>query len=241
MDQRRRKKYKSKAAVAYKAELQKLLDAEAAKRGELVAEGDAKADEGSLLENLAISEKKEEQELARKKLAEARSGSAAGLLNPSAKLASAMPGASKLSVPAGGMLRKPTSSSSSKNFLKKKPSSSVSRLRVNKLSINSSNGISNKDDDFEDIEATQKAAAEAQKETKRLADEAAAAKKLQVEVDAGFIAPKDKTETPVEKTQIVVPSPKPIEPPKVEPPKKATMQDNVTKLKDMNKDFFSQF
>mmetsp|Transcript_5073 Transcript_5073/g.7352 ORF Transcript_5073/g.7352 Transcript_5073/m.7352 type:complete len:357 (+) Transcript_5073:131-1201(+) len=233
------KKYKSKAAVAYKGELKKLVNAEAVKRGE-IAEADAKANEGSLLENLAISEKKEEQELARQKLAEARSGSAAGVLNPSAKLASTMAGASKLSVPAGGMLRKPTSSSSSTNFLKKKPASSANRLRVNKLSMNLSNGTSNKDVDFEDIEATQKAAAEAQKESKRLADDTAAAKKLQVDVNAGLATPKETTESPVKQVPVVS-LPKPIQSPKVEPPKKATMEDNVSKLKDMNKDFFSQF
>lgn len=233
------KKYKSKAAVAYRAELKKLVDAEAVKRGEMVADEEMKVNEGSLLENLAISEKKDEQELARRKLAEARSGSAAGVLKPSSKLASAMPGASKLAVPAGGMLRKPTSSSLGNNLLKKKPMPSSSRLRVNKLSIKPANGTSTKDDDFEDIEATQKAAAAAQEEAKRLADEKVNAKKLQVDLNAGLVTPKITAEAPAENT--TVPSPKPIEPVKVEPPKKATMEDNVSKLKDMNKDFFSQF
>jgi len=240
------KKYTSKAATAYKAELKKLVDAAAAKRGDIVAGGDVKVVGGNLLENLAISEKKEEQELAREKLAQARMGSAAGVLNSTAKKASEMAGASKLSVPAGGMLRKPTSSknSSKTNFLKKKPTSSSSRLRVNKLSMNISNGNGNKEMGFEDIESTQKAVADAKEEEKRLEAEKEKDKKLQEDIDAGLVTPTIDTNnnTSIAHTPVNSLPPNPeVEKPKIVVPKKPTMKDNVSKLKDMNKDFFSQF
>jgi hypothetical protein len=135
------------------------------------------------LENLELKARQEEQELAQQKLAEARAGSSgasSGVLTPSAKLASAMPGASRLTVPSGGMLRKPATSSGA-NFLKKKPATSVNKLRVNKLSM--SNGT--KDEAFEDIEATQKLFCEYAKwkrHNNRAVDEAMA-KKLQIEAE----------------------------------------------------------
>lgn len=233
------KKYKSKAAVAYRAELKRLVDAEAAKRGEIVANKDTLVEEsGNLLENLAIAEKKEEQDLARQKLAEARAGSSVGVLNPKAKLASAMPGASKLAVPSRGMLRKPTSSKN--NFLKKKPSG-PSRLRVNKLSIDiSKNGNRSKDIDFEDIESTQKAVADAKEEEKRLATEKENAEKQHVDSNAGLLNLNGTTSNNLQ-SGVVVSPPKPVEKSKIQVPKKPTMEDNVSKLKAMNKDFFSQF
>ena len=240
------KKYKSKAAIGYKAELQKLIDAAAARRGEAVgaARDGAGTDNalhsavGDLLENLQISERKAEQELAQQKLAEARVGSSAGTLTASAKLASAMPGASRLTVPSGGMLRKPASAGG--KFLKK-PATSTSKLRVNKLSMNlPSNGI--KDNDFEDIEATQKASADTEKEAKQLKVDEAMAKNLQIELE---VEPPtiNAIETPVAPVPVVAapPVPAPSVEKKAEAPKKPTMKDNVSKLQAMNKDFFSQF
>ena len=235
------KKYKSKAAVAYKAELQKLVDAAAAKRGES-AETTNPAVVGNLLENLELQEKQDEQKLAHLKLAEARAESAdvsLGVLAPSAKLASAMPGASRLSVPSTGMLRKPATSTGA-NFLKKKPATS-NKLRINKLSMNlPSNGT--KEEDFEDIEATQKSASTAVEEAKQIAVDIAMAKTLQTELEAepaatnggsGPVSPIPVVSMPIVSTPVVVKSP--------ETPKKATMEDNVSKLQAMNKDFFSQF
>lgn len=236
------KKYKSKAAIAYKAELQKLVDAAAAKRGE-AAETTGPTVVGNLLENLELKEKQDEQQLARLKLEEAKAGSkdvSHGVLAPSAKLASAMPGASKLTVPSGGMLRKPATSTGA-NFLMKKPSTSTNKLRVNKLSINlPSNGT--KDDDFEDIEATQKSAASAIEEKKQIAVDKAMAKTVQTELEvestttngaSGPVAPVPVVASPVLPTPISLKSP--------ESPKKATMEDNVSKLRAMNEGFFSQF
>lgn len=237
------KKYKSKAAVAYKAELEKLVDAAAVKRGEGLDPAESTATTGvvgSLLENLELKARQEEQELAQQKLAEARaasSGASSGVLTPSAKLASAMPGASRLTVPSGGMLRKPATSSGT-NFLKKKPATSVNKLRVNKLSM--SNGT--KDDAFEDIEATQKSSANTQLEAKQLAVDEAMAKKLQIEaeVDSATSSGNTASGAPVAAAPTPIP-PTPVVVKKPEPPKKPTMEDNVSKLKAMNKDFFSQF
>jgi ADP-ribosylation factor GTPase-activating protein 2/3 len=235
------KKYKSKAAVAYKAELEKLVDSAAAKRGDSLdpTENTPTAPVvGNLLENLELKARQEEQELAQQKLAEARAGSSggsSGVLTPSAKLASAMPGASRLTVPSAGMLRKPATSSGT-NFLKKKPATSLNKLRVNKLSM--SNGT--KDEAFEDIEATQKSAACTQMEAKQLAIDKAMAKKLQIEteVDTATSSANSATAAPVPVP--VAPTP-PVFVKKPEPPKKPTMEDNVSKLQAMNKDFFSQF
>mmetsp|Transcript_38550 Transcript_38550/g.54250 ORF Transcript_38550/g.54250 Transcript_38550/m.54250 type:complete len:350 (+) Transcript_38550:145-1194(+) len=228
------KKYTSKAAKSYKTELQKIVDIEAVKRGDIAATAaaaaavDNTAATGNLLANLEVSQQKEKEDYAKAKLAEARSGSSAGVLKPSAKLASSMSGASRLSVPAGGMLRKPasSSSSSSKMLLKKKPMPANSKLRVNKLSmkLTTSSGV----DDFEDIEATQKAAEEAekaQKEAEKKKEEAAAAAEKAEE------AKKAAEQAAAEEAARL----------KAEAEKKPTMADNVAKLKAMNGDFFSSF
>mmetsp|Transcript_27929 Transcript_27929/g.40846 ORF Transcript_27929/g.40846 Transcript_27929/m.40846 type:complete len:402 (+) Transcript_27929:65-1270(+) len=155
------KKYTSKAAQSYRAELSKLVESEAAKRGEgtesslngASVDGDSK-----LLENLDTSMKKEQEEEAKMKLAVARSSGPSLVVQPKAKLASSMPGAAKLNVtpPTSGnfsglsntgtrlggggpklILRKPSSSTSvGSNLLKKKPSSvGQGKLRVSKLTM----------------------------------------------------------------------------------------------------------
>lgn len=231
------KKYKSKAAVAYKAELKKLIDAEAVKRGEMVeSTPNVAAAATNLLENLELSEQEAEQELAKRKLSEARTS--AGTLKPTAALASSMPGASKLSVPSAGMLRKPASSVGS-NFMKKK-ATTTSKLRVNKLTMKIP---SNGNDDFEDIEATQKAAKEAERESQQLAYDEKMAKKKQIELEAAPSVPVPVINGTTGPAPVPTPAPTPVvaPPPKPAPPKKPTYKDNVNKLQDMNKDFFSQF
>ena len=192
------KKYKSKAAVSYKAELAKSVAAEGAKRGEgLVAEEKKEENKtGSLLDNLALIDQKNQQEEAKMKLEAARTNgiSSAGILQPKAKLASSMSGASKLVINTKstssstgklGMLRKPTSSKGSSTLLKKK-STTGSKLRINKLSVKLPvNGVgeNDKDDDeFEDIEQTQKNVKEAELQAKQMAEDEVMAKKLQEEL-----------------------------------------------------------
>lgn len=190
------KKYKSKAAQSYKAELAKMVEAEASKRGEggAVANGNGgKVETGSsLLDNLEVTDQKEKEEEARMKLQAARSGSnggSAGILQPKAKLASSLSGASKLLVKPKasgtlGTLRKPAGGTS--NLLKKKGGLSAPKLRVNKLSmklpVSGSKAGDTGDDNFEDIDQTRKNAAEAEAQAKQNAEDAAIAKKMQEEL-----------------------------------------------------------
>ena len=176
------KKYTSKAAVAYRAELAKAIDAEGAKRGEGVAVSSSGGN-SSLLDNANATMQKSMEDEARSKLNAARSANGvngeAGVLQPSAKLASQMSGAKgRLATPTGTpvptppvsggllkpptklnggsgpklVLRKPTSKTSASSRLLKKTSTSstASKLRVNKITI------SGADDGFEDVETTQK-------------------------------------------------------------------------------------
>lgn len=138
------------------------------------------------------------------------------------------------------MLRKPGSSTSS-NFLKKKPSSGISKLRVNKLSMKAPSSGNSNNDDFEDIETTQKSAAAAGKEAKQMKEDEATAKKMQIELDAAPPAPAPVVEAPVPYQYVPPPPPVVVAAKKPEPPKKLTMKENVSKMQDMNKDFFSQF
>lgn len=191
------KKYTSKAAVSYRSELAKLVAAESAKRGEGVPAQDDEKAAGtggtSLLANLDLVDEKNQQEEAKNKLQAARvngGGTSAGMLQPKAQLASSMTGASKLIVTpklstttAGSMLRKPTTSSS---LLKKTTTATSSKMRINKLSmklpVNGAGGNDIDDDNFEDIEQTQKNVKEAEEKAKQLAEDEALAKKLQVEM-----------------------------------------------------------
>ena len=201
------KKYNSKAAKAYRIELKKLVDAEARKRGELTEGEDVGASageafagvNGSLLDNLDVAMKKEQADEAKRAIEAARSGGAAGVLRPAAKLASSHVGAGRLNVTppnSGGLklngtgssasaagagskllLRKPSSGTGSKLIIKKKPSNVSSKLRVSKLSTGatSSGGSDGIDDDdgLEDIDATERRVAEEEKKEKEEAEKKA--------------------------------------------------------------------
>eukprot|EP00986_Skeletonema_menzelii_P000209 scaffold56_cov146-Skeletonema_menzelii.AAC.21 len=205
------KKYTSKAAVAYRAELSKLVEAEAAKRGEgSVDASPSTTAGGNLFDNADAIMKKSLEDEARARVDAARTnGSAAGstsagVLQPTAKLASQMTGAKgKLATPTGTpaptpptsggvkggllkppsngpklVLRKPaTTTASSRLFKKTSTASSASRLRVNKITTPASTS-SISDDAFEDVETTQKNIEESQKkeeeEKKRQQEEDAA-------------------------------------------------------------------
>jgi len=250
------KKYKSKAAVSYRAELAKLVNAEAVRRGETISgEEGATSGNDNLLANLEIADKKAQEDEAKAKLAAARAASgkpAAGILTPIAKPAASMPGASKLAVPGGGMLRKPTSpaagmlrkpgsaSSVGSHLLKKKPTSTGSKLRVNKLSINLSTSTTSSDDDFEDVEATQKAVADAAAHAEREKEEAV--KKAAEEVEKKAQAKAAIAESPMngETQEELAPVPAPVQSEKKVEKKQSSMAENMAKLKAMNGDFFSQ-
>jgi ADP-ribosylation factor GTPase-activating protein 2/3 len=287
------KKYNSKAAQSYKSELAKLVEAEAAKRGEgtLPAAESSGTSVNSLLENLELTERKELEEEARAKLAAARAAGGGGTVSQSvAKPAASMPGASRLSVPFGAaaaagtaaaastttttttnggpkiILRKPSSGSASvNNLLKRKPSKVGTTLRVNKLTMNalSANGGTDSagaatatatDDAFEDVEATQKAAAEIEQEALQVAADEELARKLQLELNgsapaAGMLSyppPATSNGTSNSATVPVSPTKSPsvvVSPTadkgKILEKQRSAIDEGVARLKALNCDFFA--
>jgi ADP-ribosylation factor GTPase-activating protein 2/3 len=280
------KKYNCRAAQTYRAELQKLVNAEAAKCGEASGSdaGSADASGGgaesasTLLHNLDLQDQADQNQLAKAKLSAARAGAAsdsAGLAPTQsvAKLASELPGAkgrlltppSSGNAPSLGLLRKPSGASSSsaaaKNLLKKKPSGALggSKLRVNKIS-DAPGGAStvavggdSSEAHFEDVEATQKAAAEAEKEAAQLAQDEAAARKLQMDLNGaanggsagaatadGFVVV-DRSPIPEPKPAVSLPPAKVTKSPvEVNSEKKpSSIEEQVAKLKMLNSNFFA--
>jgi ADP-ribosylation factor GTPase-activating protein 2/3 len=128
------KKYTSKAAKQYKAELAKQVDAAAAQRGEGNGD-DAVTDAGNLLENLALQQKQEQMGTQQLKTIQ----KTAAVAQPKAKLASQMSGTKgKLVVTppnSGGLptLRKPANKPSSSTTMFKKKPTGAKKLGVNKL------------------------------------------------------------------------------------------------------------
>lgn len=233
-------KYKSKAAISYKAELKKLVDTEAAKRGEFL-EGTAQDNvqrNGNLLDNLEIQAQVDQQAEARAKLSAARTS--VGTLTPSAVLASQNAAAKgTLSINSVGMLRKPQSGSTTGYQMSKKPSVAKTSLRVNKLSLK----MTTTDVGFEDIETTQITAAAAEVEAKQLKADMEMAKKIQQNVDHVEVEAhpeSNRVEAPISPVKITTPvvPPKPVEPMK---PKVSSMESNMAKLSAMNGNFFADF
>lgn len=146
------KKYTNKAANAYKAELGKLVEAEAAKRGEATSASVDTAAPANLLESLELNDAKESEQAAKQKLQSARiAASNSGPVQSKAVLASSLPGASKLATTPKLVLRKPgASTSASMNLLKKKKPAANRAVKVNKLSVH---GTSANDNDFGDMDA----------------------------------------------------------------------------------------
>ncbi len=209
------KKYNSKAARAYRAELQKQLDIAAAQRGEATA-SDTTASAGSLMENLSL------QDAAQSAAAAATPAAVKPVTAavPTAKKASQLAGAKgklvvtppssgnllrkpagTLSKPAGGMLRKPAGKAMNTKMLLKKPvgSSGV------KLRMNTKLPVDNKMTGFDEMEEKPPAPA------------------------------------PAPKLVVPAPAPKPVVPVKKEPPKPkmTAMQSGVSRLQNMNSDFFA--
>jgi ADP-ribosylation factor GTPase-activating protein 2/3 len=221
-------KYQSRAAVAYKIELAKQVEAEACKRGEgLAAAAAGVATAGSLLENLELQHSQELNAEARAKLEAAKgvaatNGSAAQPKMQLASLNKAAKGKLVVTPPnSGGLttIRKPGTLSSS-GFLKKKPVGGASaKLRVNRLS-QQANGSESQNSDDAFAEADTAAALKAEEEAAKKAAEAAAKAKA-----AAAMAK-------------LAPVPEPVTSPK-SPDKRSTMEDGVSRLKMMNNDFFS--
>jgi ADP-ribosylation factor GTPase-activating protein 2/3 len=246
------KKYTSKAAMTYKNELKKQVEAAAVLRGEgSDAAAAAVTTSGNLLEQLALQEK----EGASSSSSTVSTSKPVTTAQPKAQLASQMVGAKgKLVVTppnSGGLstgmlqMRKPASQTSSAMMFKKKPSGGASsKLRVNKLSSGvtkqPSGGASStsSDDAFDDIDTVQKAAVQAEKEAKQVADDEKVAHKLSEELNGGGGA-----SAPVvpEVSAPAPPAPAPAAPPKEPEKPKSVMADGMKKLQAMNNDFFSGF
>jgi ADP-ribosylation factor GTPase-activating protein 2/3 len=212
------KKYTSKAAKAYKTELEKQVEVAAAQRGEgTTNSGTTTHVVGSLLENLSLQDKQEAA------AAQARAASTpVTTAVPTAKLASKMQGArgklvvtpptsgnlstttsSPTTSSTAGMLRKPAGKSlNSKMILKKTSSGASTNLRVNKLSVKKAGDNDDHVAGFDDVEEK---------------------------------AP-EPAPTPVVIAPVPVPAP---EPPKEPEKPKSVMQDGVSRLQAMNQDFFS--
>ena len=215
------KKYTSKAAVSYKAELAKQVEAAAAQRGEGVANKNAAAaaaveNAGNLLENLALQDKSDAA-AALVNLQKAPVGTA----QPTAILASMNATArGKLVVtpPSSGnapvLMRKPATKSSNANLFKKKSSSGSIGMRVNKLSMKGANVVGQEEEDgFDDIGAV-------------VDDAPVAAPTPMAPPEPVVVAP------PPEPAPVPTPAPPPA-------PAQSTMEQGMSKLKAMNTDFFS--
>jgi ADP-ribosylation factor GTPase-activating protein 2/3 len=239
------KKYTSKAARAYKAELEKQVEAAAAQRGEATASA---ATTGSLLENLSLQD---QQEAAAARAAAAKAGASqpVGTAVPTAKLASQLDGAKgRLVVTpptsgnlagglpktattgtggtlSGGLLRKPAGKATNSKMLLKKPSGGASgmKLRVNKLPVGGANASS------------------------MTTNGSSAATATKTDDDGGLGGFDDDVEEEpapvpaVAAPAVVEPTPAPAPSPPKEPEKKpqSAMQNNVSRLQAMNSDFFS--
>jgi len=223
MNQKIEKKYTSKAAITYRSELSKMIDAEAAKRGEGMASNDDDvAATGSLMQNLELRQKAETDADARARLAAARSANVnSTIAKPTAKLASqnasakgklvvTPPNSGGLPKAAVPMLRKPASKSSTSMLLKKKPSGTL-KLGVNKLSANKSTSMNG---------AASNGTADSTFDS----------------FDAPAEAPKPVAPTPVAAPAPVAPKPVATKPPQ---PQLTKMEQGMAKLKSMNTDFFS--
>jgi len=212
------KKYTSKAARAYRAELDKQLDAAAAQRGEETSTGNAAAATGSLLENLSLQDQQNAAAAAQTTFNDAKTVSAAV---PTAKKASELAGAKgklvvtppssgtllrkptgSLSASSGGMLRKPAGKSLNTKMLLKKPSGTTSSV---KLRMNNKLSVDDKMTSFDDMNA-------------KPPTPAPTTPNIVVPV-AVPNAPEAKKETPK--------------------PKLTAMESGVSRLKNMNSDFFS--
>merc|ERR1712157_434870 len=150
-----------------------------------------------------------------------------------------MPGASKLVIPkaknSAGMLRKPTATSSSKLLMRK--TNMGGKPRINKLSmklpISGSNDSTTNDDEFEDIEETQKKVAEAERATE---EDEALVRKLGEELNVNNgsnvsgITPTQEVNTPSQSIKSTTTKVQQV----------SSKDENLAKLKSMTSDFWAQ-
>merc|ERR1719253_49683 len=242
------KKYTCKAAVNYRAELAKRVQAQHEDRDSPVANG-------SILDTLSINDAAQQQQEAKQKLAAARSSKAEEVTKPKLKLASSS-GAGKLqitpptSAPTSGnaprlLLRKPSSSStsSSMTFTKKPKAKALAIKLPNKKEI-----LTN---DFEDVQATQTALLKAKEEEEKskqeqkiqqMKQDEEMAKRLQAQLNGTTTSNNNGSTTTASTNGAAASNETTNKPtPTSMMSKKDSMNDHIEKLKTMNGDFFSNF
>lgn len=214
------KKFLSKAAQSYRTVLTKLIDAEAVKRGEMVAadESDSAAvvlDTIEASQDAAKTQRQPVHAVSKAVKASEMSGAKGKLVTPPSS---------------GNMLklRKPASSSAaSMNLLKKKPMGAKSSgMRFNKLAMKKT---TTSEEGLEDIETTMKATADA--ETAQAAAVAAQAKQFEAEALADKLAAVASIGNGANGA-VLSPKRSPIA------VTKQSMADGVARLKADNMDFF---
>jgi ADP-ribosylation factor GTPase-activating protein 2/3 len=188
------KKYTSKAAVTYRAELLKLVEAEAVRRGDVdgnstTAEVNSSPSSTLLMSHLDMADHRDAQEEKNNQIKANNNNN--NVLVPSATKASSLPGASKLLVSAASIkapndvstLRKPAVNLTN-NSLLKKPTSSKIRMGVKLTTSDYAHTHAAADEEsFENVEDTQKASLEADRKAQQMAEDEALAKRLQAELE----------------------------------------------------------
>jgi len=207
------KKYTSKAAKAYRAELEKQLNVAAAARGEEVSGDAAAASAGNMLQNLSLQDQNTAAPAQSKFVPIAaaipKAKKASQLAGAKGKLVVTPPNSGNLlrkpgslSASSGGMLRKPVGKSMNSKLLLKKPSGTGSSV---KLRMSTKLPADNKMTGFDEMEEKPPAPAP--------------------------VAPKPVVPIVVPKAPVVK-----KEPPK---PKLSAMETGMSRLQNMNSDFFS--
>jgi len=243
------KKYTSKAAVNYRAELAKRVNANNPNNN------------STILDSLTLSDAQQQQDDKKKLAAKQEQEQEEAVSKPKLKLASSLGGAGKLQVtppssaPSSGnapklLLRKPSSSSSTcsnsmnLSFTKKPKAKTLAiKLPTKKPStFKDNNDITN---DFEDIEATQKALHKAKQQEQiakqeQLKQDEIMAQQLQAQLNGNTNNTIQKnTNNNTSTNGTTISSTVKHQQPKYV--KKDSMNEHIEKLKNMNGDFFSNF
>lgn len=264
MHQKCDKKYTSKAAVHYRAELAKKVEA---RYSGATAKEEQQPDE-TLLKSLELSDKQLQEKEAQDKLAAARLNhqqkqTAQQVSKPQLKLASSFSESGKLKIvtPSSSsasstssqklLLRKPSSSfrSSTSSSFTKKPKSKTLAVKLSSSATTTNNTTKNNknsDNDimsFEDIEATKKAELIAEEKAKQdkinqCKQDEIMARQLQEQFNNGTSTATTSTSTTSTLIQNKSNGTKNTTLTKKD---SSSMSDHIEKLKHMNGDFFSNF
>jgi len=233
------------------------VEAEAQKRGEGTANSSENNDvvdsTETLLKNLEVEDQKLLEEEAKKKLMSARASASQEPAKPTLKPVSSMPGAKGKLLVVSNSTTSSSSSAPASMLLKKKPSNVGSKLRVNKIVSRESSfeKCGSSDDAFEGVEETQLAAVEGEKEKAQIQADEALAKTLQEEInsyptnEAHINGSSNRSVSNSLAATTTLKAKEAIPPTavgtNVGKSKGSKLEESMAKLKEMNKDFFSEF